>query len=170
MILSKGTLHEVYKKRQNNLHGLLLISVYSKNLQGGCMPKKRSAIQIISEKEIHQSIHIIRGMKVMLDKDLAKIYSVSVKALNQSAKRNPESFPEDFMFRLNFKEFSDLKSQFVTSSWGGIRKRPYAFTYNGVSMLASVLRSKIARQHTIFKNSTDSVRKRPAPQTVVYAG
>jgi phage regulator Rha-like protein len=83
----------------------------------------------------------------MLSTDLAELYGVEPRVLVQAVKRNIERFPEDFMFQLNEEEFSDLKSQFVTSSWGGIRRAaPYAFTEQGVAMLSSVLRSKRAVQ------------------------
>ncbi len=93
---------------------------------------------------IENKILLIRGKKVMLDKDLAKLYSVQVKALNQAVKRNMKRFPADFMFQLNKQEFENLKSQFVTSSWGGVRKLPYAFTEHGVAMLSSVINSEKA--------------------------
>ena len=96
-------------------------------------------VQIIENK-----IFIIRGQKVMLDKDLANLYEVETRALNQAVKRNIERFPEDFMFQLTKEEFEILKSQFVTSSWGGVRKMPFVFTEQGVSMLSSVLNSKRA--------------------------
>ena len=85
----------------------------------------------------------------MLDRDLAELYGVSTKVLNQSVKRNVERFPRDFMFQLTESEFSDLRSQFVTSSWGGTRYKIYAFTEQGVAMLSSVLRSKEAIQVNI---------------------
>jgi hypothetical protein len=96
-----------------------------------------------------EKIYIIRGQKVMLDRDLAEMYGVEVKRLNQAVKRNTSRFPEDFMFQLNQDEFQNLKSQFVTSSWGGIRKLPYAFTEQGVAMLSSVLNSETAIQVNI---------------------
>ncbi len=77
----------------------------------------------------------------MLDFDLAELYEVETKVLNQAVKRNTDRFPIDFMFQLSKKEFEILKSQIVTSSWGGTRKLPYAFTEQGVAMLSSVLRS-----------------------------
>ncbi len=80
----------------------------------------------------------------MLDSDLAELYGVEVRVLNQAIKRNPNRFPEDFMFQLNTEEWQNLKSQFVTSSWGGKRKLPYVFTEQGVAMLSSVLNSEIA--------------------------
>ena len=86
-------------------------------------------------------IRTIRGVRVMLDRDLAKIYGVPTKAFNQAVKRNRLRFPEDFMFQLTSKEFENLISQFVTSSWGGPRKLPFAFTEQGVAMLSSVLTS-----------------------------
>jgi len=99
---------------------------------------------IISKNLIESKILIIRGEKVMIDSDLAKLYGVETKVLNQAVKRNIERFPNDFMFQLTKEELLDLKSQFVTSSWGGIRKMPYAFTEHGVLMLSSVLNSQKA--------------------------
>ena len=86
---------------------------------------------------IQRKIYEIRGQKVILDRDLAALYQVETKVLNQAVKRNLERFPEDFMFQLTHqewvkdvvnKEVTDLKSQIVTSNWGGVRKMPYAFT------------------------------------------
>ena len=82
----------------------------------------------------------------MLDRDLAEMYGVETRVLNQAVKRNAERFPEDFMFQLNLEEWDNLKSQIVISRWGGTRKMPYAFTELGVAMLSSVLTSKIAIQ------------------------
>lgn len=96
---------------------------------------------LVPQELIEDKILLIRGEKVMLDKDLAMLYGVPVKRLNEQVKRNAKRFPGDFMIRLDFREFSDLKSQFATSSWGGIRKPPFAFTENGVAMLSSVLNS-----------------------------
>ncbi len=93
---------------------------------------------------IQNRIYEIRGLKVMLDHDLAELYEVETRALNQAVKRNIKRFPIDFMFQLNEEEAEILKSQFVTSSWGGTRKLPFAFTEHGVTMLASVLRSNKA--------------------------
>ena len=100
-------------------------------------------------KNIQSKIYEIRNQKVMLDYDLAQLYEVETKVLNQSVKRNPDRFPEDFMFQLTEEEFNNLRSQFVTSSWGGKRYMPYAFTEQGVSMLSSVLKSKKAVQVNI---------------------
>jgi len=80
----------------------------------------------------------------MLDGDLAELYAVETKALNQAVRRNKHRFPEDFMFRINDDEYNNLKSQIVTSSWGGKRKPSTVFTEHGVTMLASVLRSETA--------------------------
>lgn len=95
-------------------------------------------------EEIRNRIYEIRGRQVMLDKDLAELYGVETKVLNQAVKRNAKRFPDDFMFKLKNEEWEILRSQFVTSSWGGIRYLPYAFTEQGVAMLSSVLRSDTA--------------------------
>lgn len=94
--------------------------------------------------DIQSMIKTIRGQQVMLDRDLATLYGVENRVLNQAVKRNSERFPEDFMFQLNKAEDDDLKSQNVTSSWGGRRKLAYAFTEQGIAMLSSVLRSPMA--------------------------
>ena len=100
-------------------------------------------------EKIHSKIYDIRGEKVMLDFDLAELYEVETKVFKQAIKRNIKNFPTDFMFTLTQKEFSILRSQIVTSSWGGIRYLPYAFTEHGVAMLASVLKSDKARKMNI---------------------
>ena len=100
-------------------------------------------------ERIAQTILLIRNQKVMLDADLAALYGVETKVLVQAVKRNIDRFPADFMFQLTKQEFDDLRSQAVTSSWGGRRYPPYAFTEQGVSMLSSVLRSKRAIQVNI---------------------
>lgn len=102
---------------------------------------------IISTDFVVQNIHVIRGHKVMIDSELAALYQVPTKALNQAVQRNLDRFPGDFMFQLNVTEFEKWKSQIVTSNPGAamsLRKRPYAFTEHGVAMLSSVLRSKRA--------------------------
>jgi len=99
---------------------------------------------LISEKVIEQRIFIIRGQKVMIDQDLAELYVVPTKILIQAVKRNVQRFPFDFMFQLTSKEVVNLRSQIVTSSWGGRRYRPYVFTEQGVAMLSSILKSKRA--------------------------
>ncbi|MGL3710912.1 ORF6N domain-containing protein [Leptospirillum ferriphilum] len=110
------------------------------------MPKSDSLIPVES---ITSRIFLIRGQKVMLDSDLAELYGVTTSALNQAVKRNTDRFPPDFMFQMTDPEFSNLKSQFVTSSWGGRRKLPLVFTEQGVSMLSSVLHSERAIQVNI---------------------
>ena len=87
---------------------------------------------------------LLRGQRVMLSQDLASLYGVTVGALTQAVKRNANRFPNDFVFQLTAEELTNLKSQFVISSWGGSRSRPYAFTEQGVAMLSSVLNSKRA--------------------------
>jgi hypothetical protein len=106
------------------------------------MPRKTARAIAIGEVERH--ILLVRGEKVMLDVHLAALYEVETKVLLQAVKRNLARFPEDFMFRLDDREFANLKSQIVTSSWGGRRYAPYAFTEQGVAMLSSVLRSRRA--------------------------
>ena len=108
------------------------------------MPRQKQ-ISIPTEV-IENKIYRIRGQKVMLSSDLAVLYEVEHKVLMQAVKRNKDRFPEDFMFQITKDEFENLKSHFVTSRWGGIRKMPYAFTEQGVAMLSSVLRSNRAVQ------------------------
>ena len=126
--------------------------------------------ETLVEAPIYELIHEIRGKQVMLDEDLARIYQVETRRLNQAVKRNIERFPLEFMFQLTNEEYLNLMSQFVisssdsrltekkppnlmsqfaTSSWGGRRKLPFAFTEHGVIMLSSVLNSKIATQVNI---------------------
>ena len=97
---------------------------------------------VIPDEIVMNKIYFIRGHKVMLDSDLADLYEVETRRLNEQVKRNKDRFPDDFMFRLTTEEFEDLKSQIATSSWGGRRKPPYAFTEHGVLMLSSVLNSE----------------------------
>ena len=101
---------------------------------------------------IQSKIYEIRGQRVMLDRDLAELYGVTTGNLNKAVKRNIERFPERFMFQLTEQEF--LIFQNGTSSWGGTRKRPYAFTEQGVSMLSAVLRSPTAMRNYIQTTST----------------
>jgi hypothetical protein len=105
---------------------------------------------VVPHELIGKTIFLIRGHRVILSTDLAKLYVVEPRTLMQAVKRNKDRFPADFMFQLTEQEFSNLKSQFVTSSWGGLRRAyPYAFTEQGVAMLSSVLRSKRAIQVNI---------------------
>jgi len=101
---------------------------------------------LIIQNQIESKIILIRGHKVMLDRDLAKLYGVQTGQLTRQVRRNSERFPDDFMFQLTRDEFDNLKCQFGISSWGGTRKLPYAFTQEGVAMLSSVLNSKRAIQ------------------------
>lgn len=102
---------------------------------------------VVSVARIERKILLVRGQKVMLDADLAELYGVTTKALNQAVRRNRDRFPDDFMFRLSPEEESGLRSQNVTSNLrGGRRYLPYAFTEQGVAMLSSVLRSDRAVQ------------------------
>ena len=96
---------------------------------------------LVSVEIVAAKIFVVRGKKVMLDRDLAKLYGVQTYRLNEQVKRNMERFPEDFMFQLTKEESVDLISQFAISSWGGVRKLPYVFTQEGVAMLSSVLNS-----------------------------
>ena len=120
-------------------------------------------LKIVESIKAH--VYMLRGEQVMLDSDLADIYGYELKAMNQQVKRNIERFPEDFMFQLTREEVDlvksqivtsreiqddNLKSQFVTSSWGGKRKMPYAFTEQGIYMLATVLKGELATKQSIF--------------------
>ena len=98
---------------------------------------------------IQSKIYNIRGYKVMLDFDLAELYQVETKFLKRAVKRNIERFPEDFMLTLTEKEFANLRCQIGTSSWGGSRYKPFAFTQEGIAMLSGILRSEIAIQVNI---------------------
>ena len=106
-------------------------------------------ISVIADDFVVNKIYEIRGQKVMIDSDLAELYGVETKRINEQIKRNPERFPEDFMFQLTTIEWKNLKSQIATSSWGGRRKLPYVFTEHGVLMLSSVLNSAQAIQLNI---------------------
>ncbi|MBU4338739.1 ORF6N domain-containing protein [Patescibacteria group bacterium] len=115
---------------------------------------KEIKISLVPDERIETKIFFIRGKKVMFDRDLAELYGVETRALNQAVKRNIERFPEEFMFQLNKKETEIWQSQVLTSqtvisSWGGRRKVPLVFTEPGVAMLSSVLNSKKAIQVNI---------------------
>ncbi len=119
------------------------------------MPKQESSL-FIPDERVMNKIYYIRGLKVMLDEDLAELYGVETRRLNEQVKRNPDRFPEDFMFQLTPGEFTNLMSHIATSSffddkpdWGGRRKLPYVFTEHGVLMLSSVLKSSRAVQVNI---------------------
>jgi len=101
---------------------------------------------VTQEENISSKIYTVRGVKVMLDRDLAKLYGVSTKVFNQAIKRNSDRFPEDFKFQLSDAEFSNWRSQFVTSNGDkmGLRHAPYVFTEQGISMLSGILKSDVA--------------------------
>ena len=98
----------------------------------------------ISEDVVINKIYEVRGVKVMIDRDLAELYGVETKYLKRQVRRNIERFPSDFMFELNKKELNNLRSQFGTSSWGGVRYQPMAFAEQGIAQLSSVLKSERA--------------------------
>ncbi len=103
----------------------------------------------LSPELVATKILFVRGKKVILDKDLAEMYGVKTKELNQAVQRNLKRFPDDFMYQLTREEVANLKSQFVTSSWGGTRKPPRVFTEQGVAMLSGLLNSNRAIQVNI---------------------
>jgi hypothetical protein len=107
--------------------------------------ENNNQIQIIESK-----ILSIRGQQVMLDRDLAELYQVNTKRLNEQVKRNIDRFPKKFMFQLTKEEFKILKSQFATSSWGGVRKLPFVFTEHGCLQASNVLNSTIAKKMIVF--------------------
>ncbi|GEO07569.1 ORF6N domain-containing protein [Segetibacter aerophilus] len=113
------------------------------------MAKVKNSIKLVLPDEaVISRIYLIRGKKVMLDRDLAEMYGVETRVLNQAVQRNIDRFPKDFIFQLSIKEFENWKSQTVISNSVkmGLRKRPFAFTEQGVSMLSGVLNSAIAVQ------------------------
>jgi hypothetical protein len=105
---------------------------------------KKNLQLLVMEQKILNRIYVIRNQKIMLDEDLAAMYNVETKRLNEQVKRNAKRFPKDFMFRLTSKEFENLKSQNATSNWGGRRKLPNAFTEQGIAMLSGILNSDVA--------------------------
>ena len=113
------------------------------------MPKSKTA-SLVPIGHVAQAIFILRGQRVLLDSDLAMLYGVETRRLNEQVRRNSERFPSDFIFELSGKEFTNLKSQSATSSWGGRRKRPLAFTEHGAIMAATVLNSPRAVEMTIY--------------------
>ena len=115
------------------------------------MKKDISKVQlpIIDLNVIQNKIYFIKNQYVMLDRDLAELYQVETKVLNQAVKRNIKRFPEDFMFKLSHDETANLRSHFVTSSWGGSRYQPLAFTEQGLAMLSGLLNSDVAIQVNI---------------------
>jgi hypothetical protein len=104
---------------------------------------------IVPIEQIASKIHFIRGVKVMLDRDLAELYGVETKALKRNVRRHIDRFPDDFMFELTYQELKYLRCQIGTSSWGGSRYKPMAFTEQGVAMLSGILNSRRAIQVNI---------------------
>lgn len=128
-------------------------------------------LELVNEGEIKNKIHTIRGVQVMLDSDLADLYEVETKVLNQAVKRNIERFPLRFCFQITEVEYKNLKSQIVTSRYehGGRRKLPNVFTEKGVSMLAGILRSEKAVQISIqIIDSFISMRKFLSKNALVF--
>jgi hypothetical protein len=114
------------------------------------MPVRKK--DIVPEKQILKIIMMVRGEKVILDSDLAKLYGVETRRLNEQVRRNIEKFPDDFMFQLTKEEFANLKSQIATSNsgWGGRRKLPLVFTEHGALQAANVLNSSQANKMSVF--------------------
>jgi hypothetical protein len=127
--------------------GLKSAYIYESN--ESAMAEKKETGVMLPDEVIMSKIFLIRGQKVMIDRDLAELYQVETKVLKQAVKRNMDIFPEHFMFELTRVEFQNLRSQLVTSSWGGQRYLPFVFTEHGVLQLANVLRSDRARQMSI---------------------
>jgi len=122
----------------------------------------KNEILKLTKENIKDKIHMIRNQRVMIDSDLAEIYGYTIKAFNQQVQRNIEKFDEDFMFQLTDEEYSNLRSQFVTSSWGGRRYNPYAFTEQGIYMLMTVLKGELAIKQSktlirLFKEMKDFI-------------
>ncbi len=104
----------------------------------------KKAMRIVNQSFLLNKIYVIRGQKVMLDFELAEIYGYETKNFNRQVKNNIEKFDEDFMFQLSEEEMSNLRCKFSTSSWGGIRYLPHAFTEQGIYMLMTVLKGELA--------------------------
>ena len=113
-------------------------------------PVQDESAQLLPLEAITHRIVVLREQKVLLDADLAALYGIETRRLNEQVRRNGQRFPHDFMFELNAEEFANLKSQFATSSWGGRRKLPLAFTEHGAIMAASVLSSQRAIEVSIY--------------------
>src|SRR5580692_2528020 len=111
---------------------------------------KRPSKQLTAPRPVESLIHLIRGQKVMLDSDLAGLYGVPTKRLNEAVKRNPDRFPTKFMFPLTHKEIASMRSQIAAASKRNIRYQPLAFTEHGVVMLSSVLNSARAVEMSIL--------------------
>lgn len=129
------------------------------------MPKKTDiankpvVVSSITIQSAQQRIFTVRGQQVMLDRDLAQLYGVETKVLNQAVKRNMERFPSEFMFQPNYQELANLKSQFVTASWGGDRRTPYLFTDNAIGALSVKQQPKQKPLKPIGYEAIDAERK-----------
>ena len=127
------------------------------------MENIKNEIMIVDENTLRSKIYMIRGQQVMLDSDLAEIYGYETRYFNRQVQNNKERFRgDDFMFQLTKEEFENLKCKIFTSSWGGARKRPYAFTEQGIYMLMTVLRGDLAIEQSrtlirLFKNMKDYI-------------
>ncbi|MBQ9015381.1 MAG: ORF6N domain-containing protein [Firmicutes bacterium] len=123
---------------------------------------EKNEIMIVDEQSLKDKIYTIRGIQVMIDRDLAEIYGYTTKSFNQQVKNNIEKFPDDFRFQLTREEYDDLRSKNLTSSWGGARYLPYAFSEQGLYMLMSILRGELATKQSItlirlFKEMKDYI-------------
>jgi len=130
---------------------------------------------LVPRERIEQTILVIRGHRVMLSTDLAALYAVEPRVLIQAVKRNRGRFPADFMFQLTEQEFDHLKSQFVISSWGGLRRAyPYAFIEQGLAMLTNVLQSKRTRSPIVHSTMPHWYRSTRigiyGPERLAYVG
>lgn len=135
--------------------------------------KKNEVVSVeISESTIRSLIHVVKGQQVMLDSDLAMLYQVETKRINEGVKRNSKRFPDTFCFQLTENEFLNLKSQIATSSLnehGGRRKLPYVFTEQGIAMLSAVLRSEVAIQVSIkIMNTFVEMRRFLANNSIMF--
>ena len=107
------------------------------------------ANEIVKYEQVKDKIIILRGEPVLLDADVAQLYGVQTRIVNQAVKNNPEKFPEGYLFKLDSQEVTDLRSKILISSWGGARYKPTAFTERGLYMLATILKTKQATQTTL---------------------
>jgi len=126
------------------------VSRPNEKLGGGAFFKEPRVTNPLPANPASNRIHNVRGKRVILDADLAELYGVATKRLNQQVTRNKERFPADFAFPLSASEWENLRSQFATSSWGGRRSPPLAFTEHGALMAAGVLNSRRAIEVSIF--------------------
>lgn len=124
----------------------------SSSAESAAIPAKkgRGAGTALAVEAIASRILVVRGVRVMLDADLAALYGVETRRLNEQVRRNRERFPQDFIFELRSGELANLKSQSATSSWGGRRKLPFAFTEHGALMAATILNSPRAVEVSVY--------------------